>query len=300
VKGAPSAAVLVALSLVPGVGRSTARKALAAAASYAPADLEAAVLAARRRGPALSPGFFGAAAASAEAVLRRCRDEGISVLRRGDAGWPAGCDDLADPPILLYVRGRADVLLRRSCAIVGTRKPSRYGAESARRIAARCAERGIATVSGLALGIDAAAQTASVDAGGVTVAVLPWGVDRVVPATNGALAERILSSGGALVSEMPPGSPGEPTPFSFIDRDRLQPALGALGLVLVESSEDGGAMHAVRQAKAMGRRIAAVVHPRGGDGSAASRSLVDAGTAVPLASRDDLADWLDGPSGASR
>lgn len=291
-KEAPSATVLVALSLVPGVGRSTARKALAATASYAPDDLEAAVLAARRRGPALPRGFFGAATASAESVLLRCRDMGVAVLRRGDAGWPADCDDLADPPELLYVLGSPAALARRSCAVVGTRKPSWYGEQSARRIAVRCAEHGIATVSGLALGIDAAAHAGSIEAGGATAAVLPWGVDRVVPAANGQLAERILSSGGALVSEMPPGMPGDPTPFSFIDRDRLQPALGALGLVLVESSEEGGAMHAVRQAKAMGRRIAAVVHPGGAAGSTANRSLVDAGTAVPLASKDDLAKWL--------
>jgi DNA processing protein len=292
-------ATLVALSLVPGVGRATIRKVLASLAAEAadPSDADAIgrlLSGVRRRGPALAPGAFASARTAAEALLKRCVSEDVSVLRSGSDGWPVPVGDLADPPLLLYVRGRADVLLRRSCAIVGTREPSRYGEESARRIAARCAERGIATVSGLAVGIDAAVHAETVAAGGATVAVLPWGVDRIVPAANARLAEGILAAGGALVSELPPGSAGEPTPFSFIDRDRIQAALGTVGLVLVESGESGGAMHAVRQAAAMRRPVAAVVHPRGGDGSAANRSLVDAGAAAPLSSRDDLARWLEG------
>jgi DNA processing protein len=286
------ARTLIALSLLPGVGRKTIRKVLGMADAAVPEVLEAALLSLRRRGPKLAAGCISRALADADGVLQRCVVEGVTILHQGDAGWPRGCDDLADPPLLLYILGSAEALVKPSCAIVGTRESSRYGEESARRIAARCAERSLLTVSGLAIGIDTSVHIGTVEAGGITIAVLPWGVDRIVPASNGRLAKSIIASGGTIVSELPPGTPGEPTPFSFIDRDRLQPALGTVGLILIESGDGGGSMHAVRYATSIGRRVAAVVHPHGGAGSAANRSLVESGVANPLASREDLARWL--------
>src|SRR5262245_17623796 len=122
--------------------------------------------------------------------------DGARPLRfeRGDARYPAGLVDLADPPAVLVLRGASDAWPERSVAMVGARAATRYGTELARRIAGDLARLGIVVVSGLARGIDAAAHRGALEAGGVTVAVVPGGVAQITPPSHAELAARIAQS----------------------------------------------------------------------------------------------------------
>src|SRR5260221_735897 len=130
----------------------------------------------------------------------------IAAISLGDARYPPLLRQIADPPARLYVRGDAAALVRADAvAVVGTRRMTRYGEGCAMRIAGALAAAGTPVVSGLALGIDAAAHEATLGSGGIAVAVLAAGVadGDIGPRANFGLAKRILAAGGALVSEFP-------------------------------------------------------------------------------------------------
>ena len=159
----------------------------------------------------------------------------VHVLERGDAAWPSCLSHLgAAEPKRLHVRG--PLALTAACtppvvAMVGARAPSAAGERFARRLARELAEAGVSVISGLALGIDAAAHTGALDGGGRTVAVLGCGIDRDYPRRNAALAARIAEL-GAIVSEWGPGV--EPAPWRFPVRNRIVAAL-AQATVVVEA-----------------------------------------------------------------
>src|SRR6266576_2267364 len=129
----------------------------------------------------------------------------ISRISIRNSAYPDLLREIYDPPQYLYVRG--DLPKDSLVAIVGTRKASDYGLKATYQITSGLAKVGAVIVSGLALGIDAMAHRAALDAGGKTVAVLACGLDGIYPASNRHLADEILETGGALVSEYPPGTP---------------------------------------------------------------------------------------------
>lgn len=175
------------------------------------------------------------------------------AIPRGDADYPAGFEDLADPPATWYVRGRWP-LSGAAVAIVGSRAATAYGRAVARRLAIDLGVQGVAIVSGLARGIDAAAHLGALEADGVTVAVLPGGVEPVVPPGHAALAERILER-GALGAERPSGEPA--FRGRFIERNRLIAALARV-TVVVEAAPKSGALSTAAAARRLGRPVLAV------------------------------------------
>ena len=196
---------------------------------------------------------------------------GRRVVVAGDAGYPSGLADLADPPQRLFVAG---VLSDGGTAVIGTRRPS--GA-ALHFVAALTPLVPGPIVAGLAPGIDEAAHRAALRAGLATVAYVPGSLDEPYPDRDGALAAEIVAAGGALVAEK---SDGPPTPDAFVRRDRLQ-AAHARAVVLVESEIAGGAMHTMRFAAALGRPRFALA-PRAGsrtDGNA--RALGDGALPLP-------------------
>src|SRR5215831_10725664 len=126
---------------------------------------------------------------------------GIQVVCREDASWPPRLNEIYDPPLVLYVRGKADILSRPGVAIVGTRHPTPYGIGMAERLAADLAARGLVIISGMARGVDTASHRGALAAKGTTIAVFGTGVDVPYPKENSRLAEQILAMGGAIVSE---------------------------------------------------------------------------------------------------
>ena len=160
-------------------------------------------------------------------------------------------------PQTLYVAGEnLDALLARPrVAIVGSRKVSAYGRGATKQFAHDLATRGVVVVSGLALGVDAIAHQAALDAGGLTLAVLPSSVEKVYPSSHRQLAERIIANGGALISEYAVGSEAFKT--RFIERNRLVSGISD-ALLVTEAAEKSGTMHTARFAISQGRPVFAV------------------------------------------
>ena len=170
-----------------------------------------------------------------------------------DDRYPVNLRQAYDRTPILFVRGDLDALGERSVAIVGTRKPSADGLEQARRLATGLARAAVTVVSGLAEGIDTAAQTATLEARGRTTAVVGHGiVTRTYPRSNIDLAERIVASGGAVVSQFWPTAP--PTRQTFLMRNVTTSGL-SLGTVVVEAGDTSGARQQARKCLEHGKQL---------------------------------------------
>jgi DNA processing protein len=184
---------------------------------------------------------------------------GTWELHRRDRGYPEALNDLGDDaPSTLHGRGDADLVRQvvptETLTIVGSRHPSSYGLEVAEELGYLLAAAGLLIVSGMALGIDAAAHRGALAAGGSTVAVLGGGPDVIYPRSERRLYERIVAS-GAVLSEVPPGT--RPGPGCFPKRNRIMAALGAM-TVVVEAAEPSGSLITAEQAYRLGREVGAV------------------------------------------
>jgi DNA processing protein len=190
--------------------------------------------------------------AQAEAELKAARAAGVEFFAFGEPEYPTRLQMIDDPPPVIAVRGKLDTLARPLVAIVGSRNASAAGVKFAERIARDLGEAGIAIVSGLARGIDAAAHRASADTG--TIAVLAGGHDRIYPAEHVDLVNRLVAE-GAAISEMP--FTWEPRAHDFPRRNRLISGL-SLGVVVVEAARRSGSLITARLAGEQGREVFAV------------------------------------------
>ena len=201
------------------------------------------------------------------------RTAGVGVIAFFDKRYPSALSEIADPPPLLFTKGNVDLLSHpRQVAVVGTREPTVFGETAAKAISAAVAEAGWAIVSGLAIGIDTVAHETALALDAPTIAILGNGLDRLYPKVNEPLAQRILESGGLLLSELPFEAPA--IARNLIARDRLQSGLAA-GVVIAQTGVKGGAMHTARFAAEQGRPIFCPV-PHGENGkSEGLRVLLD-------------------------
>jgi len=185
--------------------------------------------------------------------------EEIRILKIGDKNYPKLLKKIKDAPEVIYYRGELNPS-EQCFAIVGTRRFSSYGKQVALEIAGDLAETGLTIVSGLAPGIDTFAHTAAVERRKRTIAVLGTGLDEksIYPQSNLKLAQRILETGGCLISEYPPGTRG--TQFTFPKRNRIISGL-SLGILVVEAKERSGALITAEWAKKQGRKIFAIPGP---------------------------------------
>ena len=205
------------------------------------------------------------------------RQEVRAITRLSDA-YPAQLTTIYDPPPTLYVRGAASLDSERMFAIVGSRRSTRDGQRAAREIAEGLAGAGVTVVSGMARGIDTYAHEGALAADGCTIAVLGCGVDVCYPPENEGLMQRIIESGGAVVSEYPLGT--KPLAGNFPPRNRIISGLSA-GTVLVEGAQKSGAMITVNCALDQGRDVFAVPGSIYSPLSAApNRMIVDGATPV--------------------
>ena len=185
-------------------------------------------------------------------VLRALEALDAKALFLGEEGYPAALALIENPPDVLFLRGSLPPPDTPAIAIVGSRRATRYGFSQARRIARELAEKGVTIVSGLARGIDAAGHLGALDAHGRTIAVLGSGVGNLYPPENKELAERILTEGGAIVSELAPDAP--PFPYHFPVRNRIISGLSA-GVLLVEAQRKSGTHFTVDYALSQGREV---------------------------------------------
>lgn len=212
----------------------------------------------------------------------------VSCLRSGDPGWPSDLAHASPPPKRLFVRGRLVSTL--GIAIVGTRRMSAYGRACVELLAPEIARLGLPIVSGLALGIDGVAHEAALAANGTTIAVIGSGVDdaSIYPRAHLALAKRIITDGGAVMSEYAPGTPS--MPYHFPARNRLIAALSRAVLV-IEAPKKSGAMITARLALEMGRDVWAVPGAITQPNSEGPNSLIQNG-ATPITCPEDIASAL--------
>ncbi|MEO8383004.1 MAG: DNA-processing protein DprA [Acidobacteriota bacterium] len=195
------------------------------------------------------------------------------VVTLVDDGYPLPLREICDPPLVLHARGDLSLLLRPAIAIVGSRRASAYGLNAATTLSGQIASTGIVVVSGLALGIDTAAHSAALEAGGKTIAVLGTGIDVIYPRSNTRLFQR-LTAEGLIVSEFPPGSP--PKPEHFPTRNRIISGLSH-GTVIVEATRRSGSLITARTAAEQGRDVYAVPGSIFSDKSEGTHRLVQYG-----------------------
>lgn len=175
-------------------------------------------------------------------------------LTRDDPRFPAQLHEIDRPPKALYVSGRVELLRAPAIAIVGSRNCTPHGAHDARAFAKAFSDAGFCVVSGLALGIDAAAHWGALEGAGASIAVLGTGIERDYPRRNAPLAHE-LRTRGCVVTEFPPGTP--PLPENFPQRNRLISGL-ALGVLVVEAAEESGSLITARCALKQGRDVFAI------------------------------------------
>lgn len=200
--------------------------------------------------------------------------QGIRILTCADESYPETLRTVPDYPPTLFLRGSwLPQTLQRSIAIVGTRNPSQVAKILTLQLATRLARAGCVIVSGLALGVDAAAHAAALEAGGATVAVLGSGVLNVYPPKNRMIASRIIHS-GALVSEAHPGL--EPNAQRLVSRNRIISGLSQ-AVIMIESAADGGAMHTARFAIMQGRKVYTFRLPASGN----DRLMIEGAAVLP-------------------
>ena len=218
------------------------------------------------------------------------------LIRWSDPDYPAALRHIADPPPFLFVRGTMPAGGAPCVAVVGARAASEAGLRMARRLGFELAAKGFAVVSGLARGIDGEAHQGALDAGGTTIAVMECGIDVVYPAEHRRLAESILANRGALLSELPVGTP--PIGENFPTRNRILSGL-SLGVVIVEAAKRSGSLITARMALEQDRQVLAVPgSPVSGKSRGSNRLLKDGARLVECVEDviEDLAPQLASPA----
>jgi DNA processing protein len=205
-----------------------------------------------------------------------------------DTEFPGWLIEIPNPPRGIFVRGPLISAGTLALAIVGTRRATPTGKALAHDFAFALASRGIAVVSGLAFGVDAAAHLGALDAKGTTIAVLPCGLDRIYPRSNERLAEHIIQNGGALISEYAPGT--EALPFRFLQRNRIVSGL-ARGTIIIEAPERSGALVTARLAAEQGRDCFVVPGPVGNPNFIGSHQLIRKGAELVTRPEEILAAY---------
>ncbi len=229
-----------------------------------------------------------------QAFGKKMEKDSIHVMRIGEPEYPERLKELPDAPAILFYQGDPSCLCRKTLSMVGSRAASYDGRKAASRLAEELSRRGITVISGLAGGIDASAHSGCIEGGSPTIAVMGCGLDRVYPAENRPLRDRILSSGGILLSEYAPGE--KPAGWHFPVRNRIIAGLSQ-ALILMEARIRSGSMTSVGHALDQGKDV--FVYP--GDPSSAyfegNHQLLREGGIYFTCADDILEDlgWLDNP-----
>jgi DNA processing protein len=220
--------------------------------------------------------------------IARAEADGVSIVTQADDQYPKPLRSIHDPPLALYLKGALQCRDDRALAIVGTRRATHYGRDTARRLAAGIAKAGYTIVSGLALGIDTAAHEGALDGGGRTIGVIAGVLDCFYPPSNAELAGR-MALHGAVITEYPYGR--QPDRATFPVRNRIVSGL-SMGVILVEGTPQSGGMITVSLAAEQGRQVFAVPGRVDAPGSGGPHSLIRDGAKL-TASVDDVLEEFE-------
>jgi len=248
-------AAWIKLSLVPGLGGQSLRRLLAAFGLPQQVLSAGRTALARIVGAELAGGILADLdSAAIDATLAWAAQDGRAVVTLADADYPRPLLEIPDPPALLYLCGRRELLARACLAVVGSRNATPQGVSNAEQFSRSFSAAGLTIVSGLALGIDAAAHRGGLERAGSTIAVLGTGADILYPQRNRALGERIARE-GLILSEFPLGTP--PHGRNFPRRNRIISGL-ARGCLVVEAALASGSLITARLAAEQGREVFAI------------------------------------------
>lgn len=197
-------------------------------------------------------------------------------------------ETIAHKPKILYFKGKLPDRRQPTVAIVGTRRPTNYGKEVTYRFANELASYGVIIVSGLAIGTDAIAHQAALDAGGITIAILGNGIDTIYPASNQNLAKNIINGHGAIISEYEPGI--EARDFRFLERNRIVSGLSD-AIIITEAAIRSGTMSTAARALEQGKEVFVVPGNITSPMSAGCNNLIKQG-AYPVTCVDDVLEII--------
>ncbi len=219
----------------------------------------------------------------AEKQLKWAQSSNIQILTLNDENYPLLLKEIFAPPPILYVKGAIKSFPKHCIGIVGMRKSSTYGRNVVNQVVGELVENRVCIVSGLALGIDSSAHKTCLEKRGITIAVLGCGVDRIYPASNKDLAEKIENT-GAIISEFPLGTP--PLPYHFPQRNRIISGLSS-GVLVVEAGERSGSLITAHYAIQQGRDVYAIPGSIFSDKSIGTFKLIKEG-AIPVHTAKDI------------
>ena len=210
----------------------------------------------------------------------------IQKITLSTSDVPEKLRNIPTPPERLFIIGHdVNELLKKPCVtIVGSRRVSAYGKSVTSSLAGELASAGVVIISGLAFGVDSLAHKAAIEAGGLTIAVLPSGIKRIYPATHRELAKQILQHGGALVSEYPDDE--LPHKYHFIERNRLASGFGD-AVLITEAAEKSGTLHTANFALEQGKPVLAVPGNITSPTSVGTNNLIKSG-ATPVTKVEDV------------
>lgn len=227
---------------------------------------------------------------TSDRILADCDRLGVEIMTLQDAAYPQRLRQLADPPAVLYWKGKKFHFDEEAAiAVVGTRTPSQYGEMAAGKFGLELARGGALVVSGIAGGLDACAIRGALKGGGPVVSVLAGGVDRISPKSNRFLAQDVASV-GALISEYPPGT--EPKGEHYRPRNRILSGL-CLGVLAVECRSFGGTMLTVNHALEQNRDVFAVPGAIDAEMSEGTNRLIQQGAKLVTCGADILEEYWD-------
>jgi len=224
----------------------------------------------------------------AASEIKKAKELNVRIISMNDKDYPFLLKEISNPPLVLYVKGDLSLFSKHSISIVGSRKCTEYGQTVAQKFAASFAQAGIMVVSGLALGIDSAAHSGAINAKGKTLAVIGSGLDKIYPASNKRLAEKIFNGYGAVISEFPFGT--EPKPFNFPFRNRIISGL-SYATIVVEAAKKSGSLITARLAAEQGRDVFAVPGNITSKMSEGTNLLIKDG-AIPITEPDDVLTYV--------
>lgn len=224
-----------------------------------------------------------------DAIIAETEKNGSKIITLADPEYPPLLRQIYDPPALFWMKGDPEALANPGIAVVGTRNTSAYGRDVTRQLTGELTDQGLCIFSGLAYGIDSIAHKAALDHNGTTVAVLGSGIDWVYPEKNKGLANSIVKSGGAVITEYPLGT--KPDAGNFPVRNRIVSGL-SLGVLVVESGIKGGSMITADLGLDQNREVFAVPHPIGNPSGTGCNYLIKRGAAKLVQTVDDILNEL--------
>lgn len=286
----PSLRAWLALTLIKGLGGEGARNLLKLLGSpeaifAAPSGTLKSIV----KGDVAAEICAGIADISIAPALSWLEDSNNHIVTLADADYPQALLNISDPPLLLYVKGRLDLLNRPALAVVGSRNATPPGLGNAEAFSRALSEAGFCVVSGLAHGVDAAAHRGALHGAGSSIAVVGTGLDRIYPAANRELAHALAAT-GALVSEFPLGMP--PLASNFPRRNRIISGL-CIGTLVVEASLQSGSLITARMALEQNRDVYAIPGSIHAPQSKGCHRLIKQGAKL-VESAQDILDELGG------